>query len=421
MENTENIEIKRDSYLKKLIDSQHNRLIKIITGIRRCGKSYLLNEIFVKYLKSQGIDDSHIIKMDLESVENKQYLSPLKLYNYIKSLIVDKNTYYVLLDEIQNVDEFESVLNGFLGIPNIDVYVTGSNSKFLSTDIITEFRGRGDEIRVYPLSFAEFSSIQEQDINKNFNDYCRYGGLPLVALQKDITKKADYLNYQTKNVYLNDVIERNKIKNKDVLETLIEIISSNVGSLTNPKKLANTFNSKKISITDKSISKYLGYLENAFLIQKTRRYDIKGKKYINTPFKYYFTDTGIRNSLLNFRQIETNHIMENVIYNELLIRGYSVDVGIVEHRIKRKNKTEKVQLEVDFVCNHGSKRYYIQSAFSIPDEEKMKQEINSLTKIDDSFKKIVIVKDNINLWHNNDGILIICIEEFLLNKNSLDL
>lgn len=421
MKNTENIEIKRDSYLKKLIDSQHNGLIKIITGIRRCGKSYLLNEIFVKYLKSQGIDDSHIIKMDLDSPKNEKYHDALTLFNYLESLIKDNKTYYFLLDEIQFVNKFESALNGLLRIRNVDIYVTGSNSKFLSSDVITEFRGRGDEIKIYPLSFAEFSSIQEQNSNKTFEDYCRYGGLPLVALQKDITKKIDYLNYQTQNVYLNDVIERNKIKNKDVLETLIEIISSNVGSLTNPKKLTNTFNSKKIPITDKSISKYLGYLENAFLIQKARRYDIKGKKYINTPFKYYFTDTGIRNSMLNFRQVETNHIMENVIYNELLVRGYSVDVGIVEHRIKRKNKTEKVQLEVDFVCNHGSKRYYIQSAFAIPDEEKMKQETNSLTKIEDYFKKIVVVKDNINLWRNNDGILIIGIEEFLLNKNSLDL
>ena len=416
----EEIEIKRDSYLKKLIDSQHNGLIKIITGIRRCGKSYLLNEIFVRYLLETGIEKDHIITIALDDVED-ELLNPKTLSKFIKDKIKDSKRYYILLDEIQLVDRFEFLLNGLLRIRNVDIYVTGSNSKFLSSDVITEFRGRGDEIRIYPLSFAEFSSIQEPNNKKIFDDYCRYGSLPLVALQKDITKKMDYLNYQTQNVYLNDVIERNKIKNKDVLETLIEIISSNIGSLTNPKKLTNTFNSKNIPITDKSISKYLGYLENAFLIQKSKRYDIKGKKYINTPFKYYFTDTGIRNSLLNFRQIETNHIMENVIYNELLVRGYSVDVGIVEHRIEKENKTKRIHLEVDFVCNHGSKRYYIQSAFAIPDEEKMKQETNSLTKIEDSFKKIVVVKDNINLWRNNDGILIIGIEEFLLNKNSLDL
>lgn len=416
----EEIEIKRDSYLKKLIDSQHNGLIKIITGIRRCGKSYLLNEIFVRYLLETGIEKDHIITIALDDVED-ELLNPKTLSKFIKDKIKDSKRYYILLDEIQLVDRFEFLLNGLLRIRNVDIYVTGSNSKFLSSDVITEFRGRGDEIRIYPLSFAEFSSIQEPNNKKIFDDYCRYGSLPLVALQKDITKKIDYLNYQTQNVYLNDVIERNKIKNKDVLETLIEIISLNIGSLTNPKKLTNTFNSKNIPITDKSISKYLGYLENAFLIQKSKRYDIKGKKYINTPFKYYFTDTGIRNSLLNFRQIETNHIMENVIYNELLIRGYSVDVGIVEHRIEKEDKTERTHLEVDFVCNHGSKRYYIQSAFAIPDEEKMKQETNSLTKIEDSFKKIVVVKDNINLWRNNDGILIIGIEEFLLNKNSLDL
>lgn len=416
-----NLEIKRNIYLDKLINSQNNKLIKIITGIRRCGKSYLLNILFVNYLKSKNVKETHIIKIDLESIENKKYHDPLILYNYVKNIIIDNDIYYVLLDEIQLVNDFEEVLNGLLKIQNIDIYITGSNSKFLSSDIVTEFRGRGDEIKVYPLSFAEFSSIQEKNNSKNFENYCTYGGLPLVALQNNINKKIDYLNYQTKNVYLNDVIERNKIKNKDILSTLIEIIASNIGSLTNPKKLTKTFNSKNLSISDKTISKYLEYLENAFLIQKTKRYDIKGKKYINTPFKYYFTDIGIRNSLLNFRQQEFNHIMENIIYNELLIRGYSVDVGIIEHRIKNENKMEKKYLEVDFVASHGSKKYYIQSAFHILDEEKMKQETNSLNKIDDSFKKIIVVRDNINIWRNDSGFLIIGIEDFLLNQNSLDL
>ena len=343
------MEIKRDYYLKKLIDKQNNGLIKIVTGIRRCGKSYLLDPMFKNYLLINGVKENHIIKMDLDIRENRKYLDPDVLDSYIKEKIIDDDKYYIILDEIQKVKDFESVLNGFLKIKNIDVYVTGSNSKFLSSDIVTEFRGRGDEIKVYPLSFKEFCQVNNEDKYSAWKEYITYGGLPLVLLQKENEEKINYLNFQTNNVYLNDVIERNNISNDKQLYELLQIISSSVGSLTNPKKLYNTFISKGSSnvITDKTIYSYLGYLEDAFIIQKSFRYDIKGKKYIDTPYKYYFTDIGVRNSVLGFRQIEENHIMENVIYNELKVRGYNVDVGVVEIR----ERDDRKKLEISGIKN----------------------------------------------------------------------
>ena len=351
------MEIKRDYYLNKLISKQNNGLIKIVTGIRRCGKSYLLDPMFKNYLLSNGVKEDHIIKIDLDIRENKKYLDPDVLDSYIKEKLVDNEKYYIILDEVQKIVDFESVLNGLLKIKNVDVYVTGSNSKFLSSDIVTEFRGRGDEIKIYPLSFKEFYSVYDTDKVTAWKDYITYGGLPLVILQKEKEEKINYLNFQTNNVYLNDVIERNNIINDKELYELVQMISSSVGSLTNPTKLYNTFVSKGSGniITDKTIYSYLGYLEDAFIIQKSLRYDIKGKKYIDTPYKYYFTDLGIRNSILGFRQIEENHIMENVIYNELKIRGYNVDVGVVEIR----EKDDKKKLEIDFIVNKRYDRYYI--------------------------------------------------------------
>ena len=416
------MEIKRDFYLQKLINSKNNKLIKIVTGIRRCGKSYLLFKLFKEYLLSAGVSEDHIITIQLETRQNKEYRNPDICDDYVRSLIKDKKMYYVLIDEIQLMEDFESVLNGFLLIDNLDVYVTGSNSKFLSTDIVTEFRGRGDEIRVYPLSFTELCSIHKNYSDDLFNEYFNYGGLPLVVLQDNVQKKKEYLTYQTNNIYINDVIERNNIQNKEILATLVEVISSGIGSLSNPTKIANTFNTElKVSVTDKTISSYLHYLEDAFLNKKEKRYDVKGRKYIGTPFKYYFTDIGIRNSLLNFRQVEKDHIMENIIYNELKVRGYSVDVGIIEERVK-ENETEKrtrKYFEIDFICNKESERYYIQSAYNIPDSEKLKQESKSLLTVKDAFKKIIIVKDNTDLWRNKDGVLIMGLKEFLLNPKSL--
>lgn len=412
------MEIKREYYLKQLIDKQGNGLIKIVTGLRRCGKSYLLDPMFKNYLLSTGVNEKHIIKIDLDIRENSKYLDPDVLNQYVKSKIVDSSNYYIILDEVQKVKDFESVLNGFLKMGNVDVYVTGSNSKFLSKDIITEFRGRGDDIHVYPLSFAEFYSVYEGDRISAWKEYITYGGLPLVLNQKTNEGKVNYLNNQQKNVYLNDVIERNKIKNDKELYELIRIISSSVGSLTNPTKLYNTFVSKGSgdSISDKTIYNYLSYLEDAFIIEKSSRYDIKGKKYIETPYKYYFVDIGIRNSLLGFRQIEENHIMENVIYIELKRRGFNVDVGVVE--ITEKNKHKK--LEIDFIVNKGYDRYYIQSALNIDSEEKKQQELRPLLNVKDFFKRIVVVNGDIPMYKNEEGILIIGIFDFLLNENSLD-
>lgn len=417
------MEIERNYYLNKLIAKKENKLIKIITGIRRCGKSYLLEYIFKNYLINSGVKEDHIIKLALDSIENAEYLEGIKLYEHIMEKVKDNDTYYVILDEIQNVKNFESVLNSFLRKPNIDVYVTGSNSKFLSSDIITEFRGRGDEVKVYPLSFAEFMSVYEDgNETKALDEYISFGGLPLVASLKTVEEKMEYLNFQKNNVYINDVIERNNIRNDEELKTLIEIISSNIGSLTNPTKLYNTFVSKgNKNITDKTIALYLKNLEEAFLIEKSKRFDIKGKKYIETPSKYYFTDMGIRNSLINYRQIEKTHIMENIIYTELRRRGFNVDVGVVEKRDTVKDgKREYMQLEIDFIVNKGNERYYIQSAYSIEDNSKKVQETKSLLNVEDSFKKIVIVYDHFIKWKDEDGIIYMSIYDFLLNERSLE-
>ena len=393
----------------------------VTTGIRRCGKSYLLDPIFRNYLLDNGVDENHIIKLEFDSIENEEYTNPKKLYEYVMQKVVDKDTYYVILDEIQKVSDFESVLNSFLRKSNLDVYVTGSNSKFLSSDIITEFRGRGDEIRVYPLSFSEFMSVYSGNEISGLNEYINYGGLPLITTFKSAEEKIDYLNFQKDNVYINDVIERNDIRNDEELKTLIEIISSSIGSLTNPTKLYNTFISKgNKNITNKTIASYLKYLEESFLIEKSKRFDVKGKKYIETPSKYYFVDIGIRNSLINFRQIEKTHIMENIIYTELRRRGFNVDVGIVEKRkIDEKGKKDYRQLEIDFVANKGSDKYYIQSAYSIEDNNKKEQELQSLLNISDNFKKMVIVYDSFIKWQDDNGIIYISIYDFLLNENSL--
>lgn len=410
--------IERNDYLNKIIARKENGLIKVITGIRRCGKSYILNNIFYNYLIDNGIKDDHIIKLALDREENIQYHDPKKLSKYIQSQIKDKEMYYVIIDEIQLTKGFEFVLNGLLYEKNIDVYVTGSNSKFLSSDIITEFRGRGDEVRIYPLSFAEFVGAYDGDKYDAWNEYVTYGGMPLILKQPTDEQKSKYLTSLYELTYKKDIIDRNNIDKVDILDTLINILSSSVGSLTNPQKIYNTFISNGITdVSKNTVISYIDYLLDSFLIEKAERYDIKGKKYIQTPQKYYFADIGLRNAKLNFRQQEENHLMENIIYNELLIRGYNVDVGVVE---VRDNGTRK-QLEIDFVCNQGNKRYYIQSALNLDTPEKVLQETRSLNNVGDSFKKIIVIKENIKLWRNDDGILIIGIQEFLLNKNSLDL
>ena len=413
------MEIKRDYYLKELIDRMDNQLIKIITGIRRCGKSYLLNIIFKKYLLENGTDEDHIIQLSLDENKNKKYLNPDILDEYIRSLIKDKNKYYILLDEIQEVKDFESVLIGFMHMTNVEIYVTGSNSKFLSSDIVTEFRGRGDEIRVYPLSFAEFYSVYDGTEEKALNEYYTYGGLPLTVIAKTDNGKINYLRTQKDNVYINDIIDRNHIQNKEELEMLVQIIASDIGCLTNPLKLSNNFKERdKLStMTDKTIYNYLGYLQDAFMIEKARRFDVRGKRFIETPQKYYFTDMGIRNSFLDFRQSEeVSHIMENVIYIELKKRGYNVDVGSVEIR----EGDAKKQLEIDFVANKGNNKIYIQSALEMKTEEKVKQEQKSLLNVNDFFKKIIIVGDNIKRSRYDNGIIIMSIYDFLLDANSLD-
>ena len=410
--------IERNDYLNKIIARKGNGLIKVITGIRRCGKSYMLNNLFYNYLIEDGVKDDHIIKLALDREENVEYHDSKKLNKYILSQIKDDDIYYVLIDEIQLADGFEFVLNGLLYEKNIDVYVTGSNSRFLSSDIITEFRGRGDEVRIYPLSFAEFVNAYDGDRYEAWNEYITYGGMPLILRQHTDEQKSRYLMGLYDLTYKKDIVDRNSIDKPDILDTLINILASSVGSLTNPQKIYNTFISNGITdISKNTIISYMDYLLDSFLIEKAQRYDVKGKKYIQTPQKYYFADIGLRNAKLNFRQQEENHIMENIIYNELLIRGYNVDVGVVEVREDNARK----QLEVDFVCNQGSKRYYIQSALNLDTEEKTLQETKSLNNIGDNFKKIVVVKDNIKLWRNDAGILIIGIQEFLLNKNSLDL
>ena len=411
------MEIKRDFYLKKLIEAKEDNLIKIITGIRRCGKSYLLNNIFYNYLMANGVREDHIIKIALDDKKNSKFLDADKLDEYVRSKIVDNNLYYILLDEIQLVKDFEFVLNGFLRINNVDIYVTGSNSKFLSSDILTEFRGRGEEIKVYPLSFQEFMSVYKENELKGWSEYITYGGLPLVVLMNTDERKMKYLEEQRKNVYINDVIERNNLKENNELETLVQIISSSIGSLTNQKRLSDTFKSEmNLDISQNTIGQYLKFLEEAYIVEKANRYDVKGKKYINTPIKYYFSDIGIRNSFINFRQDEETHIMENIIFLELKRRGYNVDVGIVEDRGKDYYK----QLEVDFIANKGNNRIYIQSAYSIPTKEKREQEERSLLKINDAFKKIIIVKDYIKRGRDEKGVITMNIFDFLLDEKSLE-
>ena len=410
--------IERNDYLNKIIARKRNGLIKILTGIRRCGKSYLLNIIFYNHLIETGVKEDHIIKLALDREENKEYHDSKLLNDYIFSRIKDKEMHYVLIDEVQLADGFEFVLNSLLYEKNIDVYVTGSNSKFLSSDIVTEFRGRGDEIRIFPLSFAEFLNAYEGDKYEAWQEYITYGGMPLILKQSTDEQKSKYLTSLYDLTYKKDIVDRNHIDRVDVLDTLINILSSSVGSLTNPQKIYNTFVSNGITdISKNTIISYMSFLIDSFLIEKAERYDVKGKKYIQTPQKYYFADVGLRNAKLNFRQQEENHLMENIIYNELLVRGYNIDVGVVEVREENTRK----QLEVDFVCNQGSKRYYIQSALNLDTPEKTLQETKSLNNIGDNFKKIIVVKDNIKLWRNEDGILIIGIMEFLLNKDSLDL
>jgi len=417
------MEIKRDIYLNQLISGMGNGLIKIVTGIRRCGKSYLLFKLFRNHLLASGIDKKHIIEMALDDLLNEEFTDPHKLLYHIRQQIKDDGTYYVLLDEIQMVDNFVRVLNSLLHIDSVDVYVTGSNSRFLSSDIATEFRGRGDEIRLHPLSFAEFLSAYDGDKSDAWRDYSTYGGLPQVLSLDSATKKASYLRNLYETVYMKDIVERNKIKKTAEFDKIVKIMASSIGSPCNPNKLSNTFRSVEgVSLHAETIGFYLSYLQDAFLISKALRFDIKGRKYIGTLPKYYFSDIGLRNAIIDFRQQEETHIMENIVYNELCIRGFLVDVGLVETRSYSKQAgTERKQLEVDFVANLGSNRYYVQSALAIPDAEKMAQETNSLRHIPDSFKKVIVVKDNIAPWHNNDGILIISLFDFLLNFSSIDL
>ena len=416
------MEIKRDDYLKKLIAKKHNGLIKVVTGIRRCGKSYLLFTLYKNHLMNNGTDQDHIIEIAFDSFKNKKYRDPHVLYPFIEHQIKDDGMYYILLDEVQLLSDFESVLNGLIRIRNVDVYVTGSNAKFLSKDIITEFRGRGDEVHMYPLSFAEFMSVYPNSKYDGWNEYMLYGGLPSILTYTEEEQKISFLKMLFDETYIQDIIGRNNIRNQDKLEDLLNIISSAIGSLTNPKRLSDTFRSvKQKVISPVTVKKYLDYLCDAFLIDNALRYDIRGRKYINTPLKYYFTDVGLRNARLNFRQLEETHTMENIIFNELKIRGYNVDVGLVICNEKNAyGNSVKKQLEVDFVCNKGSRRCYIQSAFAIPDREKLEQEEGSLIRISDSFKKIIIAKNTISPRFTESGTLIINIFDFLLNENSLE-
>lgn len=412
--------IHRPIYLQKLIDRRHNGMIKIITGIRRSGKSYLLFNLFADYLKGDGVDNQHIIAIDLEDIYNEHLREPLEVLQHIDSLVKDSKEYYVLIDEVQLLNRFEEVLNTLLKRPNIDVYVTGSNARFLSKDVITTFRGRGDEVRVHPLSFCEYISAQADTsfMERHLSDYMRLGGLPqTIAMQRE-EQKRDYLQHLFENTYLLDIKERYDIRNDDDLVELIDIVASNIGSLTNPTKITNTFKSvKQSNIARDTVKNYIDYMQDAFLIEKAIRYDINGRKYIDTPAKYYFDDLGLRNARLNFRQTEPTHLMENLIYNELRLRGYSVDVGQINVFTKNEErKTERRQLEVDFVCNQGDRRVYIQSALNMDSEDKQNQELASLKKIDDNFQKVVIVGGMQPTYSNNDGILILNIFDFLLNK-----
>ena len=416
------MEIKRDKYLNDLINRMHNGLIKVVTGIRRSGKSYLLFNIFKKYLIENSVPESHIISIELDQRKNREYRNPDKILDYIESMITDNEQYYILLDEVQMLTDFEEVLNSLLHISNADVYVTGSNSKFLSKDIITEFRGRGDEVHIYPLTFKEFIQVCENDVYRGWADYVTYGGLPLVVTMKTEQQKIQYLTNLFEETYIKDIKERNHIEKIQELNDLINVLASSIGLLTNPSKIQSTFKSVlKSDISLNTIIQYIEYLEDAFLINEVNRYDVKGRKYIGTPLKYYFEDVGLRNARLGFRQTEETHLMENVIYNELRARGFTVDVGVVPVREKNDNGIrEHNNLEVDFIASLGSRKYYIQSAFGIPDSEKEKQEKASLLRINDSFKKIVIVKDVINVQHDENGITTINLFDFLLNDNSLE-
>ena len=417
------MEIKRDRYLNLLISKKHNGLIKVITGMRRCGKSYLLFTLFKDYLLSEGIEKSHIIEIAFDAYENKQYRDPDVLYPYLKEKIKDDGMYYVLLDEVQLLGEFEAILNSLTRMKNVDVYVTGSNARFLSKDVITEFRGRGDEVHMYPLSFAEFMSVYPGTKQDGWNEYMLYGGLPLVLSFTTPDQKIAFLKSLFEETYISDIVGRHNIRNKAELEELLNILSSAIGSLTNPEKLSATFRSvKNKKISSATIRKYIDYLCDSFLIDSAVRYDVKGKKYIDTPVKYYFTDMGLRNARLNFRQLEETHSMENIIFNELKIRGFNVDVGVImQYDTNEKGNSIRKQLEIDFVCNKGSKRYYIQSAYAIPDQAKMEQEQRSLMLTGDFFKRIIITKDTPAPYYNENGVLIMSVYDFLLNENSLDI
>ena len=415
--------IKRDKYLNDLINRMHNGMIKVVTGIRRCGKSYLIFTIFKNYLLEQGVDEKHIISIELDQRKDKKYRNPDTILAFIENSIADEGQYYVLLDEVQLLEEFEEVLNSLLHIKNVDVYVTGSNSKFLSKDVITEFRGRGDEIHIYPLTFKEFMQVYEGDVYHGWAEYVIYGGLPLTVTMKTEEQKINYLTKLFEETYLIDIIERHRIDKTQELEDLVNVLASAIGSLTNVPKIEATFKSViQSNISANTIRQYIEYLEDAFVINKANRYNVKGRKYIGTPMKYYFEDVGLRNARLGFRQIEETHIMENIVYNELRSRGYSVDVGVVEKRgLNSEGKTERTYLEIDFIANLGSKRYYIQSAFSMPTEEKRMQEKVSLVNVNDSFKKIILVKDIMNVTRDEDGITTMSIYDFLLKENSLEL
>ena len=414
--------IERNIYLNRLVDSIGNGMIKIVTGVRRSGKSFLLFRLFVEWLQSQGIDDAHIIKVNLEDRLNKQLRDPDVLLNHIYSHILDDGHFYVLLDEVQMVPEFEDVLNSFLDKENVDVFVTGSNAKFLSKDVITEFRGRGEEIFMQPLSFGEFTSVYEGSYELGLDEYMTFGGLPQVLSYKTEKEKSNYLKGLFRKTYITDIVDRYGVRNTTELGELLDIVASCIGSLTNPTKIANTFASvKNVRITNETVQKWLEYLCDSFLVAKAVRYDVKGRKYIDTPSKFYFCDLGLRNARLNFRQTENTHLMENLIYNELIYRGYNVDVGVVVTEMKdEEGKRHKVQLEIDFVCNQGSKRIYVQSAYRLPTEAKQNQELFSLTKADDSFKKVVIVGEDQLVHRNDKGIVTMSLRDFLMDKDALD-
>ncbi len=417
------MEIKREKYLKALTNRMHNGMIKVITGIRRCGKSYLIFKIFKNYLKEIHISDDHIIEIALDERKNKHYRNPDVLLEYVENKITDSALYYLLLDEVQLLDEFEEVLNSLLHIPNLDIYVTGSNSRFLSKDIITEFRGRGDEIHVFPLTFKEYMQGYSGDAYRGFADYIMYGGLPLILSMKTEEQKVEYLTRLFEETYIKDIRERNRIDKIQELNDLINVLASAVGSLTNPSKIEATFKSKLHSdISINTIRQYIAFLQDAFVIHEAQRFDVKGRKYIGSPLKYYFEDVGLRNARLGFRQHEETHLMENILYNELRARGFSVDVGVVPIRkTVSSGERERSQLEIDFIATLGSRKYYIQSAFSLPDAEKIKQEKTPLLNVGDSFKKIIIVHDTLNIRRDDDGITTMNIYDFLLNEHSLDM